>query len=64
VDDLSRRNGALHRIEELDEFLMPVLLHTAPQHGAVEDVEGGKQRGGAVISSRLLDMNQCDRELL
>jgi hypothetical protein len=30
VDDLSRRHRALHRIEEFDEFLMPVLLHASP----------------------------------
>jgi len=48
MDDFPRRNGPLDRIEELDEFLMPVLLHTTHQHGAVQDVEGGKQGGGAV----------------
>jgi hypothetical protein len=42
VDDFSRRNGALHRIEELDELLMPVLLHASPQHGAIENVERGE----------------------
>ena len=35
-------------LEELDELLMPVLLHATPQHGAIENIERGKQRGGAV----------------
>ncbi len=48
MDDLSRRNGALHRIEELDKLLMPVLLHATPQHGAIENIERGEQGGGAI----------------
>ena len=27
---------------------MPMALHAAAEHGAVEDVEGGEQRGGAI----------------
>ena len=48
MDDLSGRDGALDGIEELDEFLMGVGLHTAAEDGSVEDVEGGEQRGRAV----------------
>lgn len=48
VDHLPGRDGPLDRVEELDEFLMPVLLHTPPQHRTVQDVEGGKQGGRTV----------------
>ena len=48
MDELSRRNNALDRIEELDELLMPVLLHATPQDRAIENIERGKQSGGAV----------------
>ena len=48
VDDLACRNGALDGVEKLDEFLMSVPGHAAPNDGAVEDVEGGEQGGSAV----------------
>ena len=35
-------------VEEADELLMPVALHVAADHGAVEDVEGGEQGRRAV----------------
>ena len=35
-------------VEEANELLMPVALHAAAYDPAVEHVEGGKQRGGAV----------------
>ena len=38
----------LDGVEEADELLMPVALHAAADDGAVEDVEGGEQRGRAV----------------
>ena len=38
----------LDGVEEADELLVPVALHAAAEDGAVEDVEGGEQRGGAV----------------
>src|SRR5215475_14041094 len=46
VDRLSLENIDL--IEEADEFLMPMALHVAADNGAVEDIERGEQRGGAV----------------
>jgi hypothetical protein len=48
MDQLAGRDGSLDRVEELDEFLMGVLGHTAANDGAIEDVEGGEQRGRAV----------------
>ena len=39
---------ALNGIQEAEELLVTVALHTAPGHGAVEHVEGGKQGGGTV----------------
>ncbi len=48
VDNLAGRDLCLDGVEEADELLMPVALHAAPQHGAIEDVEGGEQGGGAV----------------
>ena len=38
----------LDRVEEADEFLVTVALHAAAEHRAVQDVERGEQRGGAV----------------
>jgi hypothetical protein len=48
VDHFSRRDLCLDRIEEADELLMPMALHVAADDGAIEDVEGGEQRGGTV----------------
>src|SRR5665213_3317927 len=39
VDALADRHLALDRIEEADELLMPVALHVAADHGAVERVD-------------------------
>jgi hypothetical protein len=44
----SRRNLLLDRVEEADELLVAMALHVAADDGAVEDVEGCEQRGGAV----------------
>ena len=41
-------HAGIDRVEEADELLMPVLLHVPPDHGAIEDVERGIGRGGAV----------------
>ena len=38
----------LDRIEEADELLVAMVLHVAADDGAIEDVEGCEQRGGAV----------------
>ena len=46
VDDLAGRDLCLDGVEEADELLMA--LHAAADDGAVEDVEGGEQRGRAV----------------
>ena len=48
VDDLAGRDFGLDRVEETDEFLMPVALHAAADEPAVEHIEGGEQRRGAV----------------
>ena len=45
VDDLAGRDGTVDGIEEADELLMPVALHVAADHLAVEHVERGKQSG-------------------
>ena len=45
---LPGRDLGLDGIQEADELLMPMTLHAAPDHLAVEDVEGGEQCGGAV----------------
>ena len=44
VDHLSHGDLRLNRIEEADELLVPVALHVAADDGAVEHIEGGKQR--------------------
>jgi hypothetical protein len=49
VDHFSRRDLRLDGIEEADELLVPMALHVAADDGAIEDVEGGEQRGGTVM---------------
>ena len=39
MDELFGGNLLFDRIEEADELLMPVALHAAADHGAVEHVE-------------------------
>ena len=48
VNHLAGRDVALQGIQKPDEFLMAMALHVAPDHGAVEDVEGSKKRGRPV----------------
>ena len=48
LNQLAGRNVTLDGVEEADELVMPMTLHAASDHGAVEHVEGGEQRGGAV----------------
>ena len=47
VDRLVGRHLALDGVEKADEFLMPVTLHATADDLAFEDIEGGKQGGGA-----------------
>ena len=42
------RHLRLDGVEEADELLVAMALHVAADDGAVEDVEGGEQRRGAV----------------
>ncbi len=48
VDHLSDRNGALDGVEELDQLLMAVVRHAAPDDRAVKHVERGEQGCRAV----------------
>ena len=48
VDGLSLRHLRLDGIEEADELLMALALHVVADDGAVEHVESGERRGGAV----------------
>lgn len=48
MDRLVGRDGGLDGVQEPDELAVPVALHAAAEHGAGQDVEGGKQRRGAV----------------
>ena len=47
VDGLAGRH-CVDGVEKADELLMAVALHVPADDGAVEDVEGGEQRGPAV----------------
>ena len=47
MDRLVGRHLAFDGIEKADELLMPVALHAAPDDLAFQDIEGGKQGGGA-----------------
>ena len=42
VDQLAGWHGGLDGVEEADELLMPVTLHAAAHHRAVQHVEGGE----------------------
>ena len=48
VDRLFHGDLRLDRIEEANELLVAMALHVAANDGAIEDVEGCEQRGGAV----------------
>ena len=48
MDRFSLRHPCLDGVEEADELLVAVALHVMPDDGAIEDVEGGEQRGCAV----------------
>jgi hypothetical protein len=48
VDRLSGRHLRFDGVEEANELLVPVALHVMADDGAVENVESGKQRGGAM----------------
>ena len=48
VDQLAGWHAGLNGVEEADELLMPMALHAAADHRAVQHVEGGKQRSGAM----------------
>ena len=48
VNLLSLRDGGLDGVEEADELLMAMAWHVAADDRAVEHVERGEQRGGAV----------------
>ena len=48
VNDFSSWYGALNGVQESNELLMPMLFHTPPDDGSVEDVERREQCGHAV----------------
>ena len=48
MDLLMDRDCVLDRVQELDELLMGVALHAAPDDIAFEHVQGGEQGRGAV----------------
>jgi hypothetical protein len=48
VHNLARRHGRFDTIEEADELPVAMALHAAAEHRAVQYVEGGEKRGGAV----------------
>ncbi len=51
VDDFCGWRGPLDGVAEANEFLMPMLLHAAPEDGSIQDIEGGKERcrAGALL---------------
>ena len=48
VNELAAWHGTVDGGEKSDELLMPMLVHATPDHGSVEDVQGGKERRRAV----------------
>jgi hypothetical protein len=59
------RHGLPDRAQEAEELLVPVPRAALRQDGAVEQVEGGEQRGGAmaeVIVGHALDVAEAQRQ--
>ena len=56
VDQLPGRNRPLDSVEEANGLLVPVSLHAAADDRAIQDVQRGEQRGGAVP---LVVMGHC-----
>ena len=56
VEDFASRHISFDGGEKANEFLMPMLLHAAPDDGSVKDIEGGKERCRAVA---LVVMRHC-----
>jgi len=50
VDIRACRDLRVDGVEEADELLVPMALHVAADNGAIEDIEGGQQGGGAMAS--------------
>ena len=48
MDDLACGDLCLDGIQEADELLMPVALHVAADHRAIEDIKCGEQGGCAI----------------
>jgi hypothetical protein len=48
VDDLAGGNRAFDRVEEANELLVPVALHAAADHRALQHIQGSDQRCRAV----------------
>jgi hypothetical protein len=48
VDRFDLRHGGLGYIEKADKFLMPVALHSASDHLAVQHIKRGEQHGRAM----------------
>ena len=48
VDGFVFRQFRLNGVEEANELLMSVALHVSTDHRSVENIEGGKQGGGAM----------------
>lgn len=48
MDHLASRHARFDGVDEADELAVPVALHAAADHGAIQNTEGGKQRRGAV----------------
>ncbi len=48
MNRLASRDGGLDGVQEADELTVAMALHAAAEHGSFQDVEHGKQCGGAV----------------
>ena len=65
VDLAVGRHGLLDRAQEAEELLVPVPRAALRQDGAVEQVEGSEQRGGAmaeVVVGHALDVAEAQRQ--
>src|SRR4029077_9679532 len=65
MDELTGRHRRLDCVEEADELLMPMLLHTSTDDRAIQHVEGCEQRGGAVSDVLIsLEVSSYSRGIL
>ncbi len=60
MDLFARGNLSLDGVKEANELLMPMMLHAAADNAALQHVQRGEQRGGAVSDVVMLVWTAAD----